>query len=147
MRKEKNRYFMEIAFKVSERSTCIKRKVGAILVDNNRIIATGYNGAPTKFPHCTKKTCLRINIESGKNEELCRGVHAEMNCIIQCAKHGVQIGMNTILYSTDFPCINCLKALINAGIRKIYYINEYENLLREYFIENSGTKVIKLNLE
>ena len=121
----KDEHLMEIANIVSQRSTCIKRNVGAVLVKDNHIISTGYNGAPSDFDHCTKETCVRKNIKSGYNPELCRGVHAEVNCIIQAAIHGTAIKGNTILYCTTFPCMACLKLIINSGIKKLIYKEGY----------------------
>jgi len=136
----KNEYFMEIADVVSQRSTCIKRKVGAILVKDSHIISTGYNGAPPEFKHCTPDLCVRKNLKSGEKPELCRGVHAEINCIIQAAIHGTSIKGDTILYSTLFPCMNCLKLIINAGIKKLVYKEDYnmENKVKEELIKESG---------
>ena len=136
----KNEYFMEIAEVVSQRSTCIKRKVGAILVKDLHIISTGYNGAPPGFKHCTPDLCVRKNLKSGEKPELCRGVHAEINCIIQAAIHGTSIKGDTILYSTLFPCMNCLKLIINAGIKKLVYKEGYnmENKVKEDLLNESN---------
>jgi len=122
-RVRRDKYYLHIAEAVAEQSTCLRRKVGAILVRDNYIISTGYNGAPTGLPHCEEK-CLRENIPSGERHELCRGVHAEQNTIIQAALHGVST-RNSVLFCTHFPCIICAKMLINAGIAAIYYKNEY----------------------
>jgi dCMP deaminase len=142
--KEKNRiskdaYFMKIAEVVSQRSTCIKRKVGAVLIKDSHIISTGYNGAPSGFKHCTTETCVRQNLKSGEKPELCRGIHAEVNCIIQAAIHGTSIKGNTTLYSTTFPCMNCLKLIINAGIKKLVYKEGYnmENKVKEELLKES----------
>lgn len=136
----KNEYFMEIASVVSKRSTCIKRKVGAVLVKDSHILATGYNGAPSGLSHCTPETCVRKNLKSGENPELCRGVHAEINCIIQAAIHGTSIKGDTTLYSTHFPCMSCLKMIINAGIKKLIYKEGYdmENKVKEQLIKDSS---------
>ena len=142
--KEKNRiskdaYFMKIAEVVSQRSTCIKRKVGAVLIKDSHIISTGYNGAPSGFKHCTTETCVRQNLKSGEKPELCRGIHAEVNCIIQAAIHGTSIKGDTTLYSTTFPCMNCLKLIINAGIKKLVYKEGYnmENKVKEELLKES----------
>ncbi|TFG15200.1 MAG: dCMP deaminase family protein [Promethearchaeota archaeon] len=135
----KDEYFMKIAEVVSQRSTCIKRKVGAVLVKDSHIISTGYNGAPAGFKHCTAETCVRQNLKSGEKPELCRGVHAEINCIIQAAIHGTSIKGDTTLYSTTFPCMNCLKLIINAGINRLVYKEGYnmENKVKEELLRES----------
>lgn len=135
----KDEYFMKIAKIVSERSTCIKRKVGAVLVKDSHILSTGYNGAPSGFNHCTTETCVRKNLKSGESPELCRGVHAEANCIIQAAIHGTSIKGDTTLYTTIFPCMTCLKLVINAGIKKIVYLEGYnmENEVKKDLLNES----------
>ena len=139
-------YFMKIAEVVSERSTCIKRKVGAVLIKDSHIVSTGYNGAPSGFKHCTPETCLRQDLVSGKKPELCRGVHAEINCIIQAAIHGTSIQGNTILYTTHFPCMSCLKLVINAQIKRIVYKEGYnmENKVKEDLLNESKLNVQQL---
>jgi len=119
-------YFMNMAKLVSKRSTCLRRKVGAVLVNNHRILATGYNGAPTGLKHCEDVGCIRQknNVPSGEKHELCRAVHAEQNAIIQCAYHGVS-SKDSILYVTCFPCTICAKMLINAGVKRICYESDY----------------------
>jgi dCMP deaminase len=121
----KDQYFMKIAEVVKLRSTCIRRSVGAVLVKDSHILSTGYNGAPSGFKHCTPETCMRINLETGEKPELCKGVHAEINCVIQAAIHGTSIIGDTTLYTTTFPCMSCLKLLINAGIKRIVYKEPY----------------------
>ncbi len=141
----KDDYFMKIAEVVSERSTCIKRKVGAVLIKDSHILSTGYNGSPSGFRHCTSETCLRQNLKSGEKPELCRGVHAEINCIIQAAMHGTSIKGITTLYTTHFPCISCLKLVINAGIKRIVYKKGYnmENKVKEDLLNESKLNVQK----
>jgi dCMP deaminase len=136
----KDEYFMEIASVVSKRSTCIKRKVGAVLVKDSHILSTGYNGAPSGLSHCTPETCVRKNLKSGENPELNHGVHAEINCIIQAAIHGTSIKGDTTLYSTHFPCMSCLKMIINAGIKELIYKEGYymENKVKEQLIKESS---------
>jgi dCMP deaminase len=143
----KDDYFMKIAEVVSLRSTCIKRKVGAVLVKDSHILSTGYNGAPSGFSHCTSDTCVRQNLKSGEKPELCRGIHAEVNCIIQAAIHGTSIMGETTLYSTHFPCMSCLKLLINAGIKRIVYLEGYnmENKIKEQLVNESNLLIEKLN--
>lgn len=136
---------MEIAEVVSKRSTCIKRHVGAVLVKDSHILSTGYNGAPSGFKHCNSETCVRQTLKSGEKPELCRGVHAEINCIIQAAIHGTSILGYTTLYSTHFPCMNCLKLLINAGIKRIVYGEGYnmENKVKEEMVKESNLTIEK----
>ena len=142
----KDKYFMKIAKVVSERSTCIKRKVGAVLIKDSHILSTGYNGSPSGFNHCTPQTCMRQNLKSGEKPELCRGVHAEINCIIQAAIHGTSIQGNTTLYSTHFPCMSCLKLIINAGIKRIVYKEGYnmENKVKKDLLHESKLDVQQL---
>lgn len=141
----KDQYFMEIAQVISQRSTCIKRKVGAVLVKENHIISTGYNGAPSGFTHCTPESCLRQTIRSGERPELCRGVHAEINCVIQAALHGTSIKGKTTLYTTTFPCMNCLKLLINSGINRIVYKEDYNlaNTAKKALLNESNIVIEK----
>ncbi|MCX7730964.1 MAG: cytidine/deoxycytidylate deaminase family protein [Candidatus Caldatribacterium sp.] len=135
-------YFIAIAHLVATRSTCIRRQVGAVLVKDKRILATGYNGAPTGIAHCTEDTCLRNvkNVPSGQMHELCRGLHAEQNVIIQAALYGVSTKGST-LYCTHKPCILCVKMLINAGIIRIVYENPYPDPLAEALLEEAGMEV------
>lgn len=146
LRISKDDYFMKIADVVSERSTCIKRKVGAVLIKDSHIVSTGYNGAPSGFSHCTPETCVRQNLKSGEKPELCRGVHSEINCIIQAAIHGTSIQGNTTLYSTHFPCMSCLKLIINARIKRLVYREEYnmENKIKKELLNESKLNVHQL---
>ncbi|HYB21312.1 MAG TPA: cytidine/deoxycytidylate deaminase family protein [Thermodesulfobacteriota bacterium] len=125
-------YFMEITRLVARRATCLRRQVGAVLVLDKRLLATGYNGAPSGLAHCLEEGCLREknNIPSGERHELCRGIHAEQNAIIQAAFHGVRI-QGATLYCTNLPCVICTKMLINAGIKEIIYENGYADDLTE----------------
>ena len=119
-------YFMAIVDDVATRSTCCRRKVGAILVKDKRVIATGYNGGPTGLAHCLDIGCLRqkLKIPSGQQHELCRGVHAEQNAIIQAARYGVHTD-GSILYCTTQPCAQCTKMLLNAGVTEIVFREGY----------------------
>ncbi len=141
----KDEYLMKIAEVVSQRSTCVKRNVGAVLVKENHIISTGYNGSPQGLKHCTPDICVRKDIKSGDRPELCRGVHAEINCIIQAAIHGTSIRGDTTLYCTTFPCMACLKLIINAGIQKLVYKEGYnmENKVKEALLKESKLIVQK----
>ncbi len=138
-------YFMTIAKLVSKRSTCLRRNIGAVLVKDKRIIATGYNGAPTGIRHCEETGCLRekLGIKSGERHELCRGLHAEQNVIIQAAYYGVST-KDTVLYSTHKPCIICSKMIINAGIKKIYYLEGYPDPLADEMIAEAHIEIERL---
>ena len=146
-RLSKNAYFMKIADVVSQRSTCVKRKVGAVLIKDSHIISTGYNGAPAGFKHCTSESCVRKNLKPGEKPELCRGIHAEVNCIIQAAIHGTSIKGETTLYTTTFPCMSCLKLIINAGIKKVVYKEGYnmENKVKEELLRESNLTIKKFD--
>jgi len=138
-------YFMDITRLVARRSTCIRRQVGAIVVKDKRILATGYNGVPTGLPHCEDVGCIREQnkIPSGQRHELCRGLHAEQNTIIQAAFHGISINGAT-LFCTTLPCSICLKMLINAGIREIFYEQGYPDDLAHSLLEKSDLTLTKL---
>lgn len=132
-------YFMEIARLVASRSTCLRRQVGALMVKDKNILTTGYNGTPSGIVHCEVVGCLRqqLNVPSGERHELCRGLHAEQNAIIQAARHGVNIAAAT-LYCTNSPCIICSKMLINAGIREIIYLDGYPDHLSLEMLQQAG---------
>jgi len=142
IRPEWDEYFMLIAELVSTRSTCLRRKVGAVLVQERRILATGYNGVPTGLAHCTLETCLREkrHIPSGSQQELCRGLHAEQNVIIQAALHGVST-KKSVLYCTHKPCSLCAKMIINADITRIIYQNSYPDPLGDELVSEAGLEV------
>jgi dCMP deaminase len=130
-------YFMEITRLVAKRATCLRRQVGAVLVMDKRLLATGYNGAPSGLAHCLEVGCLREKrqIPTGERHELCRGLHAEQNVIIQAAFHGVRIQGST-LYCTNLPCAICTKMLINSGIQEIVYEGGYgDDLSKEMLLE------------
>lgn len=135
-------YFMSIAFLVRERSTCLRRKVGAIAVRDKRILATGYNGAPAGMAHCLEAGCLRQNLDipSGQRHEICRGLHAEQNVIIQAAVHGANIA-GADIYCTNHPCVLCAKMLINCGIRNFYYAEAYPDDLAAAMLAEAGIAV------
>jgi len=135
-------YFMEIARVVSSRSTCLRRKVGAVIVKEKRILATGYNGAPTKLAHCEQTGCLReqMQVPSGERHELCRGLHAEQNAIIQAALHGVSIN-GAVIYTTYSPCAVCAKMIINAGITEVVTAASYPDKLASDMLAEAGIGV------
>ena len=132
-------YFMKIAHLVAERSTCTRRRVGAIIVKDKRIISTGYNGAPRGLKHCLEVGCLReqMGIPSGERQELCRGAHAEQNAIIQAASSGVSMDGAT-MYCTTAPCSTCAKMIINAGIRRLVLGERYPDALGETLVGEAG---------
>ena len=134
-----SRYFMDITCLVAERSTCLRRKVGAIAVKDKRILATGYNGAPAGVPHCLEVGCLReqLGIPSGQRHEICRGLHAEQNVIIQAAVHGISL-KGAEIYCTHQPCLICTKMLINCGITKVYFLEAYPDKLAAAMIREAG---------
>jgi len=133
---------MTIATDVSLRSTCLRRQVGAVLVVDRRLLATGYNGAPSGVPHCEEVGCLRqeMAVPSGQRHELCRGLHAEQNAIIQAAKHGVCIAGAT-LYTTHHPCSMCAKMAINAGVQRIVCREDYPDNLGKELLQQGGVRL------
>ncbi|MBP2651092.1 MAG: ComEB: ComE operon protein 2 [Firmicutes bacterium] len=137
-------YFMDIALVVARRSTCLRRQVGAVIVKGKRLLSTGYNGAPQGLDHCETIGCLRAKqaVPSGQRHELCRGTHAEQNAIVQAALYGVAIAGAT-LYCTHQPCSACSKMIINAGIKRVVYQQEYPDELAEQLLTESG---IELNI-
>lgn len=143
-----NEYFMRIAMLAATRSTCLRRQVGAVIVKNKKVLATGYNGSPSGLKHCLDIGCLReeLGIPSGQRHELCRAIHAEQNAVIQAATSGISIE-GGILYSTTFPCILCAKILINAGVREIYVAEGYPDDLSRQMLDEAGVEVHQLVLE
>ena len=140
-------YFATITRQVASRSTCLRRKVGAVIVKDKRILATGYNGAPRGVKSSLEiGKCLReeLGIPSGERHEICRGLHAEQNAIIQAAYYGIPI-KDSVIYSTHQPCVLCAKMIINAGIRKIYYFEEYPDKLAVDLLGEAGVELVKLD--
>jgi dCMP deaminase len=135
-------YFLQLARQAATRSTCLRRRVGAVLVRDKRVLATGYNGAPRDVAHCLEVGCLReeMGIPSGERQELCRAIHAEQNAIIQAAVHGVAIEGAT-LYATVQPCVLCAKMLINCGVKEIHFIEGYPDELSEQMFAEAGVTV------
>lgn len=146
MRPSWDEYFMEIVELIKTRSTCMRRKVGAVIVKDKRILTTGYNGAPTGCLHCEEVGCLRneLNVPSGERHELCRASHAEQNAIVQAAMHGISIN-NSTLYVTIQPCVICTKLAINAGVKRIVYKGEYPDELSMKLLKESGIEVLKMD--
>jgi dCMP deaminase len=139
-------YFMEIVELVKKRSTCLRRQVGALIVKDKRILATGYNGAPTGCRHCEELGCLRqqLNIPSGQRHELCRAIHAEQNAIIQAAYSGTSVKGGT-MYITCQPCVLCAKMIVNAGIEKIVFRGAYPDELSMEILSEAGIDVVRLD--
>ncbi len=135
-------YFMEITRLVATRSTCLRRQVGAVFVKNKNILATGYNGVPAGIRHCSEVGCLRekLGIPSGERHEICRGLHAEQNGIIQAAKHGTNLSGSTV-YTTDHPCVICAKMLINVGVERIVCGQGYPDELSVEMLSEAGLKL------
>lgn len=135
-------YFMNIADVVATRATCIKRQVGAVITKNEQILVTGYNGAPRGLRHAAEVGCLReqLSVPSGTHHELCRGLHAEQNAIIQAARTGANIDGST-LYCTYMPCVICSKMIINAGIVRIVFRGYYPDELAISILNESGIEI------
>jgi dCMP deaminase len=135
-------YFLAIAKLVATRSTCLRRKVGAVVVKNKQILATGYNGAPTGITHCDEVGCLRekLKVPSGERHELCRALHAEQNAFLQAARHGVSLDGST-LYVTVQPCSICAKMIINAGIKKVVIEGNYPDEFAVGFLKEGGVEM------
>lgn len=127
-------YFMDLADVVARRSTCQRRAVGAVIARERRILATGYNGSPPGFPHCTEVGCLEVD------GRCVRTIHAEMNAVVQAALHGVRIDGSS-LYCTSFPCLNCTKVLIGGGVERVVYRDAYDDPLSWQFLETAGVTV------
>ncbi|KJE26626.1 cytidine and deoxycytidylate deaminase zinc-binding region family protein [Geobacillus kaustophilus] len=140
MRMSFDEYFLRMALLASERATCQRLKVGAVIVKNKNVLATGYNGSASGEVHCIDEGCLM------RDGHCIRTIHAEQNAILQCAKHGVNVNGASI-YVTHFPCLHCTKSLVTVGIREIVYLNDYRNdEYALYLIERSGIKLRKVTI-
>jgi dCMP deaminase len=141
-------YYMNIAVQTSLRSTCIRRKVGAIIVKDNRILSTGYNGAPSGLPNCCDdcKRCYRSahNIPSGQMLDMCYAVHAEQNAILNAMKTGEDL-RGASLYVNTYPCATCMKLTLQVGIRNIYFIDDYENEFTKNMAKEAGCQLVKMD--
>lgn len=148
MRPSWDQYFLEVTRVVATRSTCLRRQVGAVVVKDKRILTTGYNGAPSGLAHCTERGCLReqLAIPSGQRYELCRGLHAEQNAIIQGATYGVSL-LGATLYTTLEPCVTCAKMAINAGIVRIVFAQPFADDLNRELLREAGIDVEHLPSE
>ena len=138
-------YFMGIAHLASKRSSCLRRSVGAVIVKDNHILSSGYNGAPAKTKHCKEVGCLRqkLNVPSGQRHELCRGLHAEQNAFLQAALYGIPL-QGAKMYITVTPCVICAKMIINAGVEEIIIDGEYPDKMAMDFLKEAKVKVRKL---
>ncbi len=140
-------YFMDFAMLTAKRSTCLRRQVGAVIVQDKHIIATGYNGAPRGIAHCGEREggCLRkeLGVPSGEKHELCRALHAEQNAIIQAATLGQSVEGGTI-YITHQPCAICAKMIINAGIQRIVVREGYPDELAVEILREAGLRIVML---
>ena len=138
-------YFMRIAQEVAQRSTCLRRRVGAVVVLSKRILSTGYNGAPSGLPHCAETGCLReqLKVPSGQRHELCRGMHAEMNALLQGARHGIRLEGGT-LYSTHVPCSLCSKMIINTGLVRAVAAVDYPDTFARDMLLRAGVELCVL---
>ena len=130
-------YFMEIASVVASRSTCLRRKIGAVIVKGKQMVSTGYNGTPAGHPHCTDVGCARENVPSGQRSELCRAAHAEQNAINFAARYGIPIDGSTI-YTTTYPCSWCAKSIVNAGIARVVFLDDYPDPLAKEILSVIG---------
>jgi dCMP deaminase len=139
-------YFLEVACLVAKRATCLRRCVGAVLVKDKKILATGYNGAPSGLKHCIDNACLRdvLKIPSGQRHELCRGLHAEQNVLLQAALYGISTKDST-LYITNQPCVICAKMLINAGIKEVVIAAGYPDEMARDFLKEAKIKIRTVN--
>lgn len=139
-----DQYFMDITRVVAGRSTCLRRRVGALIVKDSRILASGYNGAPAGLRHCLEIGCLREQkgVPSGQRHELCRGLHAEQNALIQAAVYGIAI-QGAIYYVTHQPCVLCAKLLINAGIKKVVFQGDYPDPLSLEMFKEAGVELVR----
>jgi dCMP deaminase len=138
-------YFLEMASLVAKRSTCLRRSVGSVIVKEKRILATGYNGAPSGLKHCVEIGCIRqqMKIPSGERHELCRALHAEQNALIQACLHGISV-KGAVLYATNQPCVICAKMLINAGIKEIVIAEGYPDEMALSFLKQAKIKIRKI---
>ncbi len=141
-RPDSDEYFLKIASVVAERSTCRRPRKGAVAVKNKHILATGYNGAPSGLKDCLELGCLRdeMGIPSGERQEICRGVHAEQNVIIQASLHGISLEGSTI-YCTHTPCVLCAKMLVNAKIKRYVSFGRYSDSAFINLFKEAGIKL------
>ena len=143
-----NQYFINIAEVVASRSTCLRHQIGTVIVsDDHQILSTGYNGPPRHVTHCEDRLggCIRIrdDISSGEMQEYCYGLHSEANAIAQAAREGIRLRDST-LYCTYKPCSLCARLVINAGIKKVYYVHYYPDELTLDLLKEGQVEVLRL---
>lgn len=136
-------YFLDIARLASRRATCPRRRVGAVLVRDHRVLATGYNGSIKGAPHCDDVGCLIVTRDG--RESCVRTVHAELNAILQCAVNGVS-SSNSTMYCTDFPCVSCAKAMVQAGVTRVVYLADYPDPNSREILDSGGIVLEKASL-
>ncbi len=143
-----DRYFLEMTHLISKRTTCLRRAVGAVAVHDKRIIATGYNGAPSGLAHCFDAGCIRekLGIPSGERQELCRGLHAEQNIIIQSVLHKIDL-RDSVIYLTNQPCVTCAKMLISVGVKEIVIAGDYPDALAREMLKEAGIKIRRIKIK
>jgi len=136
-------HYMSMAHLVSERATCVRRKVGAVIVKDNRVVSTGYNGVPKGMKHCTEDKCIRtaMNIPSGERHELCWGIHAELNAVVFANRYDLE---GADIYITTFPCSFCTKVIVNSGIKNIFYSGDYNDSLSLSLLQKSNVNIKKI---
>lgn len=141
-------YFMRMAMLAASRSTCVRRHVGAVVVQDRMVLSTGYNDTPRGLPNCGDGGCARCasGVPSGQALDTCLCLHAEQNAIIQAAYHGVTIAGSTI-YATHQPCLTCAKMIANAGIRRIVFSGEYPDPLAREMLEQAGVTLERVAVE
>jgi dCMP deaminase len=141
-RPDRDTFFFNILQEVRKRSTCLRAQDAALIVRGLQIISTGYSGAPSGLPHCDEVGCIRekLGIPSGQRQELCRGAHAESNAIAYAARYGISVEGAT-LYCTRYPCAYCSKVIVNSGIARVVYLEDYPDSLSEEML--SGIEVVK----
>jgi len=139
-----DQYFMQVAHLIATRSTCTRRRVGAVVVKEKRILSTGYNGTPSGIRHCTETGCIRekLGVPSGQRQEICRGLHGEQNAIIQAARFGSSM-KDSVLYCTTQPCVTCAKMIINAGITEVIFEGDYPDKMALEILKEAGIKLTK----
>lgn len=145
MRPDWDSYFIKMAELAATRSTCLRRRVGAVIVKDRMVLATGYNDTPRGVPNCGDGGCARCagDAPSGMGHDTCLCIHAEMNCVIQAAYHGVSIN-GAGIYVTHQPCLVCAKMILNAGIRRVVFAGDYPDALAREMLEAAGVDLVRL---